>query len=78
MGDNYQNKLFYFINSIEKDLKDKKIDEKQFSFLLGFFLKTELNNFVKSEIEEFIPQKDNFKEMTFITYKRNRKFNYAN
>ena len=78
MGKNYQSKLFIFLNSIQKDLNNKKIDEKQFNFLLGLFLKKELNNMISNEIDEIIPKNNNIKNMTFLTYKRSRKFSHAN
>jgi len=77
MGINYQNKLFNFLNSIQRDLSNNKIDEKQFNFLLGLFLKKELNNMVNKEINEIIPKNDNIQNMTFLTYKRSRKFSHA-
>jgi len=79
MGKNYQNKLFNFLNAIQSDLRENKINEKQFNFLLGFFLRTELNNFVNNEINSILPEQeqDNFKEMTLLTYKKNRKFTYV-
>lgn len=78
MDKNYQNKLFSFLNSIQRDLKDNKIDEKQFNFLLGLFLRNELNNMVNKEIADITPKNDNIQNMTFLTYKRSRKFNYVN
>lgn len=77
MGKNYQSNLFVFLRSIQKDLKDNKIDEKQFNFLLGLFIKKELNNIVNNEIDNIIPKNENINNMTFLTYKRNRKFSHA-
>lgn len=68
MGKDYQNKLFIFLSSIERDLRDNKINEKQFNFLLGFFLKTELNNIVKNEITSMMPPKQDLHKMTLLTY----------
>ncbi|MCK4635334.1 MAG: hypothetical protein KAT32_00570 [Candidatus Moranbacteria bacterium] len=77
MGKNYQSKLFIFINSIQKDLNNKKINEKQFNFLLGLFIKKELGDMVSKEINKIIPKKDNMQNMTFLTYKRNSKFSHV-
>lgn len=77
MGENYQSNLFTFISTIQKDLKDNKIDEKQFSFLLGLFLKKEINNIVIKEIDDIMPESNIKNNMTFLTYKRSRKFNHA-
>lgn len=77
MGKNYQSKLFTFVNSIQKDLKEEKIDEKQFSFLLGVFLRKELNDMVIKEIDSILPKSDNVQNLTFLTYNRNRRFSHV-
>ncbi len=78
MGKEYNNKLTSFLLSLQKDLKDRKIDEEQFNFLLGVFFKNEMNQFIKDELDELIPQEESDKQkMTLLSYKKNSKLTYA-
>jgi len=78
MGKDYQNKLLVLLSSLQRDLKNGKINQAQFNFLLGFLFKHEMNNFIKEEVEDLLPEtKNNHQTVTFVSYKRNRKISYA-
>lgn len=78
MGKPYQNKLLNFLEVIKKDLQDKKINQKQFKFLLGMFISTEFSNYVNEEIKNMLPDdNEDMQKLTFISYKRNRKFSHG-
>ncbi|MFH1620740.1 MAG: hypothetical protein ABIB04_01505 [Patescibacteria group bacterium] len=78
MGKQYQNKATIFLSELQKDLKDGKINEQEFKFLLGLFLKHEMNSFINESINEMLPESSkDTNNMTLVSYKRNLKFTYA-
>lgn len=78
MGSQYQNKLFVFTSALREDLQNGRINEEQFSFLLGVFLKKELGSFVTQELSNLLPSKDSSRSVSLMSYKKSRRFDYAN
>lgn len=77
MNKYYRSKFTKFVLSLQKDLEQGKIDEQQFNFLLGVFIKNEMNNFVKEEISGLLPEENEINhQMMFLSYKK-RKLSYA-
>lgn len=78
MKNYYQNTITTTeIKSLQKDLKEKRIDQQQFAFLIGFILKNQLNYFIQTNIESLIPENRNESQMTLINYKIDRKLNHV-
>lgn len=77
MLSHYNSRLFSTFSALQSDLKEKKIDEKEFNFLVGFLLQTEVSKFVGEEIEAVLPKDKNNKSMTLLTYQMNRMFRHA-
>lgn len=78
MSSNYNTHLFIFVSTLRKELAEGRIDQKQFNFLLGLFFQKEINKLVNSEIQEYFSAPEEEKnKMTFLSYKRNRKFTHS-
>ena len=77
MKNTYKILVLKQLESLQKDLKDKKINPEQFNFLIGFLLKSQINDFLQSEINSVLPENEDEKQMTFINYKIDRKLSHV-
>ena len=67
------------IGSLQGDLKEKKINQNEFNFLLGVLFKKEINDFIDVNVNSIFPQSknDGFSQMTFLHYSKRRKLNHV-
>lgn len=77
MQKDYQSTLFKGLTTLQRDLNEKRINQQQFNWLVGFLLSTELGKFVKQEVADMLPENDNMYNMTLISYEINRSFHNA-